>query len=67
MPSFKGKQRLEVVAKSNSLTFLLTFELSLLEETCMTMDRACFEIPARFKTGQNLKNYLANKRMLIRT
>ena len=39
--------------------FLLTIELSLLAETRMTMDRACFEISARFKR--------VNKRMLIRT
>ena len=26
---------------------------------------ACFEIPARFKTGQNLNNHFANKRRLI--
>ena len=28
--------------------------------------RACFEIPTRFKTGQNLNNHFANKRRLIR-
>ena len=44
---------------SNIFTDVLAFHL--LRDS---HGRACFEIPARFKTGQNLNNHFANKRRL---
>ena len=44
---------------SNIFTDVLAFHL--LRDS---HGRACFEIPARFKTGQNLNNHFADKRRL---